>query len=387
MIQQTIKNTKLLENVVDINDFFDIPCFDCVLNPDLSYLQNFGFQKWASAFDKYVVFGTGGSALGGKAIKAFLAPFSTVIFIDNLDYDSFKNTLENVDIASTGFLVISKSGETIETIAQMLTSFNLFGKDEIKYHFFCITEDKDSTIKRICKSYDILTIDHPKDIGGRFSVFSSVGMTVAYLMGLDCNKFIDGAQNAINDLKKDSKKISFLHSLYSNGIHDIVFMSYSEKFNELCMWIRQLIAESTGKGGEGITPITAIGPVDQHSQLQLYLGGQKNKGFTFFIDKSTIDTVDEKLKIQCLDSSISFLNNKTIQDLIGAEAVATIDTLCEANIPVRIFEVESFNEKILGYIFMCFMLEVVYTCIAIGVNPFDQPHVERIKILTKQNLN
>ena len=98
-------------------------------------MQNFGFQKWASAFDKYVVFGTGGSALGGKAIKAFLAPFSTVIFIDNLDYDSFKNTLENLDIASTGFLVISKSGETIETIAQMLTAFNLFERDKIKEHF------------------------------------------------------------------------------------------------------------------------------------------------------------------------------------------------------------------------------------------------------------
>lgn len=386
MIHQEIRNTDLFGDIAYIDKFLDIFCYGCFLKKDLSYLQNARFKKWSSSFKKYVVFGTGGSALGGEAIQAFLARYSNVIFIDNLDYENYKKTLDGIEFKSTGFLVISKSGETIETIAQMLTVFNFFQKCEIKDHFFCITENKDSTIKRICNVYDISTIDHPRDIGGRFSVFSPVGMTVAYLLGADCNKIFAGADAAITDIKNNSENLSFLVSLNNRGISDIVFMSYSEKFNGLCMWVRQLIAESSGKDGIGFTPIIAKGPVDQHSQLQLYLGGEQNKGFTFFLDHHQINEIDEKLKICALDSSIDFIHKKTIKDLIDAEASATIEALCEANLPVRIFKVDEINEYSLGYLFIYFMVEIIHTCRFIGVNPFDQPHVERIKILTKEYL-
>lgn len=175
-------------------------------------------------------------------------------------------------------------------------------------------------------------------------------------------------------------------NLISDGINQCVFMPYTDKFFNLSLWFRQLWGESIGKEKKGSTPINAIGTIDQHSQLQLYLDGPRDKFITFI---STED-INSSLKLDCkISDEIVYkpLHKKTMSQLLNAEENATFETLKKNNIPLRMFKMKSANEYSVGSLLMHFFLETIYSCYLINVNPFDQPAVEYGKKMTIEILN
>jgi glucose-6-phosphate isomerase len=180
------------------------------------------------------------------------------------------------------------------------------------------------------------------------------------------------------------KGVSFVVESFRNNFTQHASFIYSDKLAAFGAWLAQLYGESSGKFGLGVTPLTAMGSADQHSQLQLYLEGKKDKCFTFFWEKQ-----ETSLKIPenaFLPPSFSYLKNKTTAEIFEAQCNATMTALKERNLPVRKIEIPPITPEALGALFMHFMLEVVGVCNLTGVNPFDQPAVERGKILTKNLL-
>jgi len=363
-------------NVSDEQTFDNIDMYGCIREAytPVLWLNDSRVIEFSESHAKFVVLGIGGSSLGGQAIKCAFNDLS-VKFLDNICPDSFFLEVNESIAENAGFIVISKSGETIETLAQLAAILPKFDTDEISKHFLVITEDKNSTLRNIGVKYDMTFIEHPKDVGGRFSVFSPVGMFPAYLMRLNAHKFKEGAQAAV-DQGYDTRIASFLEK------PNHVFMNYSSKLQKFKEWIAQIYAESTGKDGLGITPLLPTGTTDQHSQLQLYLGGPKDKSFTFFIETG--------MKCENFDHScqIEILRGKSLNDLFLAEGFATLATIEMTKSPVRAFKFDSLTEFELGYFFMYFMIEVIASCQKyLKVDPFDQPHVEIGKKLATKRLS
>jgi len=166
------------------------------------------------------------------------------------------------------------------------------------------------------------------------------------------------------------------------GARAQVVMPYGDRLERFAMWHRQLWAESLGKNGKGTTPIAALGPVDQHSQLQLYLGGPRDKLYTIF----TQGLAGKGPRIVSADPELAYLNGRTVGDLADAEQRATIDTLIANTRPTRVFNVPTPDARTIGGLFMHFMLETIIAAHILGVDPFDQPAVEQGKVLAKKYL-
>lgn len=375
-------------------DFFreltQLDCFNIVKrSEDLSALDDPRFKKWCE-LKNFVILGTGGSSLGGQAIHSIAnACEKNLKFVSNLDPNSLENLLQKTDFEKTGFLVISKSGETLETICQLLvvTDFAKYLHD-FKDRFVVVTEAKDSTLRQIASQNKFLCLDHPNTIGGRFSVFSLVGMIPAILCGLDPRTIRTGGRRVLdnfgNSIYKIQEGADFVFKNFEKGICNHVSFIYSEKLINFGYWLAQLYAESSGKDGKGITPLTAIGSVDQHSQLQLYIDGPRDKCFTFFYEKQEKSLA---VKNENLPAKFGYLRGKRISEIFGSQCNATQKVLLENGFNVRRIEVPSVSADNLGALFMHFMLEVACLCKLIGVNPFDQPAVERGKIITKELLS
>ena len=369
-----------------LNFPYELDCFSIVngMN-DLECLNNPHLQSWMQ-FENFLIFGTGGSALGGECLcETAKNSAKKIKFVSNLDAFELNKIFSETNFSKTGFLGISKSGETLETIIQISIALELASKNklDIKKHFVFITENKNSSLKQLAENFGILCLDHPKNIGGRYSVFSIVGMLPAMLAGLNPEKIRMGGQLVFKNFQNIIDSANFIYHNVTQNIFQHVSFIYSEKLRLLGQWIAQLYAESTGKSGHGITPITAIGAVDQHSQLQLYLDGPNDKCFSFFVEKQEEEiSVSEKF----LPLSFSFLKNLKISKIFEAQSKATISTLIDKNRPVRIFEFSKVTEELIGALFMHFMMEVVYVSKLMKINPFDQPAVEKGKILTKKIL-
>ena len=374
-------------------DFFkeltQLDCFNIVKHSeDLSVLDDPRFKKWCG-LKNFVIFGTGGSSLGGKAIHSVAnSDEKNLNFISNLDPSSLENLLHKINIDDTGFLVISKSGETLETICQLLIAMD-FAKHshDFKDRFVVITEDSDSTLRQIANQNDFLCFDHPDTIGGRYSVFSLVGMIPSILCGLDPRAIRTGGRRVLDNFGNSTYKVQegadFVFKNFEKGIHNHVSFIYSDKLINFGHWIAQLYAESSGKEGKGITPLTAIGSVDQHSQLQLYLDGPRDKCFTFFYEKQECSLF---IKNQNIPSSFEYLRDRRISEIFNCQCEATQKVLIENGFNVRRIEMPTVSVDNLGALFMHFMLEVACFCRLIDVDPFNQPAVERGKIITKELL-
>ncbi|MDR1235719.1 MAG: hypothetical protein LBJ96_01805 [Holosporaceae bacterium] len=371
------------ENMIlkDPGDVASSGCFSVVKSSDdLKVFENPGLKKWMQ-HKKFVVFGTGGSCLGGQCISAIF-PGDNVRFVNNLDPLTLKKVFSEINFEETGFLCISKSGETLETICLTLSALDLTEKKEDKFVF--ITENKPSSLREIANRFDFLCLDHPGDIGGRFSVFSIVGMLPAALCGIDPMKIRFGGRKILEKhLSEPKSGAAFVAKNFRDGKNLHVSFFYSDRLETFGKWLAQLYAESTGKSGVGITPITAMGAVDQHSQLQLYLDGCRDKCFSFFWENQKSDFSFR----ENIPSSFSYLEGKTAADVFRAQQGGTMTSLLEKNIPVRKIEIPEITPEILGELFMYFMLEVVFVCKEINVNPFDQPAVEYGKKITKDILS
>jgi glucose-6-phosphate isomerase len=343
-----------------------------------SYKDSFS-KKNTKHFNKkfdYRIIGMGGSILGAQAIYDFLKKNikKRFIFIDNLN--AFKN--EKVK-KNHNNLIISKSGNTIETIVNA----NILLKKKDKSLF--ITEKKKSYLSLLAKNLKAEVIDHNNYIGGRYSVLSEVGMLPAELMGLNYKNF-----RQLNNLVKNK---SFMRALVSNVEATIFFLkekrfnsiiiNYDEQSTNLFNWYQQLVAESLGKEKKGILPIISVMPKDNHSVMQLYLDGFKNNFFTFFYshEKNSHKINNERVLLEQ-----KFLKNKDINQIMYAQKKATEFVFKEKNIPFRSFEIKKRDEKTLGELFCFFILETILIGKSLKVNPFDQPAVEIIKKETKKIL-
>lgn len=350
--------------------------------------------KFSKNKNDFLIFGTGGSNLGAKALINIKQGDikKNMFFYDNIDPINFKNSIEKIDLFNAGIIIISKSGSTPETLSQFGSLIEIFDQNsslDILYkNSLIITEDKPSPLANIAHKNNCTLLKHPKNIGGRFSLFSNVGMVPSIIAGLDVKKIHLGALAEIEKNKDDNYlKIGqlFCYQNFQNIFTNNVIMTYSDALYYFGKWYLQLWAESLGKERKGITPIHAIGTTDQHSQLQLYLDGPRDKFFTFFTTKHK--NLGLKLNNQIMiDNQIDYLIDKTMGDLMQAEQQATIHTFKNNNFPFREIYLDQIDEFSIGQLMAFSIMETIATCLYYEVNPFDQPAVEEGKILTKKYL-
>ncbi len=350
------------------------------------------FEKLAQKISKYkkvLVLGVGGSSLGGKTLTS-LKFQNKLQFLESIDPETVSNALAEIDFQNTFFLVISKSGETIETICQTLILLDRLQQEKIPHlaqQFLFITESNQNSIAKIAQEIGAEIFPHPQNIGGRYSCFSVVGLLPALLCGTNATKIRLGAQKILahfleNENNEILKSCEIQLDLYRQGFNSNVVMPYIDSLKNFTDWYRQLWAESLGKHHFGATPINSMGTVDQHSQLQLYLDGPKNKFFTFFTQKNHPHNFDIKDQKNCL----TLFGGKKLTDIVEIEQSTTIEVLKQQKLPIRIFSINQLDEEVLGALMMQMFLEVILIAEYKGINPFDQPAVELRKELAKKIL-
>ena len=343
--------------------------------------------KITAGFKKIIVLGVGGSSLGAKTLCS-LKFQDRVEFIESIDPITINNQLQKIDFRNSFFLVISKSGETIETICQALIVIEEFKKQKIKNfaeQFIFVTESENNSLGKIATKIKAKIAHHPREIGGRYSCFSIVGLLPAMLASVDVAKVRDGANEVLNDfLKNDDivQSCAIQLKLYEDGYINNVVMPYIDDFKNYTDWYRQLWAESLGKNSFGSTPINSMGTVDQHSQLQLYLEGNRDKFFNFIVAKNH----KNDFKIKDLEGCETLFGGKKLSKILEIEHHTTIEVLNQKNLPIRIFEIDYPHEKVIAGLMMTMFIETIIIAYTKGINPFDQPAVELRKNLAKDIL-
>ncbi len=356
--------------------------------------------KRHARFATNLVLGIGGSSLGGQTLAA-LAPRADnledkLVFLDSIDPQGFDPWLELATRRSIGFVVISKSGSTAETAAQALASWTLvsgaLGAGNAADHFTVITEPKDNPLRRMAQRHRLALLDHDAGIGGRYSVLSVVGLLPAQIARINIRAVRAGAAQALDRFLRARQPAdcpatlgAALNLAFAKSGRTIqVVMPYADALRPFALWHAQLWAESLGKGGHGTTPVPALGPVDQHSQLQLWLDGPRDKLFTLIVlDRAG---TGRTLAAGEHDQALSYLSGRTMGDLLDAEQEATAATLANRHCPVRLLRLPQLDERALGALFMHFMIETILAGYALGLDPFDQPAVEDGKRLARERL-
>ena len=333
-------------------------------------------------FDDVLILGTGGSSLGGQALYALASQEKPRLhFLDNIDPHTFEKLFKTITPKTTGLVAISKSGSTVETLMQLLTCV----QRGITERVLVVTEPTDNPLRKLANSQGWSCLDHPTNVGGRYSCFSVVGMIPMLLSGLDPYAYRKGAASVLQAHLTASEPSALLgaqtaYALKEAGKILSVMMPYSDQLRLLALWYCQLWAESLGKKGKGTTPVAALGTVDQHSQLQLYLDGPKDKFFTLLAPKW-------EGKGSKIDSTlVPEFTHKTMGDLFSAELKATYETLVRNQCPVRLISVDQITEETLGGLMMHFMIETILASYLEEVNAFDQPAVEEGKRLAREYL-
>ena len=379
------KTKKIFESFKEDLEKYKIPLLE-------SYTKDYKFQFSRSLVKKYskynniIIIGMGGSILGTKSICSFLKKKikKKIFFFDNLDQNLNAEYKKISNLKNSCFVVVSKSGNTLETITNLSI---IFSKNLLKNKLIVITEDKDSDLTAVARKYNAEFIEHRKFIGGRYSVLSEPGMFPAALMGLDLKKFknlkiLIKNKNFVSSLVKN---VATIYYLKKKGIKNSIILNYDSDLNDLGYWYQQLVAESLGKKNQGINPTLSFGPKDHHSLLQLYLDGPRDKFFTFL--NSSVKGKKYKIFKNIIPSQIKFSKNKNLELVIKAQCEATKNIFKLKKIPFRQINFSEKNEKTLGEIFTFFVLETILLSRLINVNPFDQPAIEQIKRETRKILS
>jgi glucose-6-phosphate isomerase len=349
-------------------------------------------------FATVAVLGIGGSSLGGQALTALRKVSKpSVEFHDNPDPFSWAKALKRFDLKKTHFIAISKSGGTAETLMQVLTAADALektGVKSLKKHFTVITEPHQSALADFADSIGAVKLDHPTGVGGRYSVLTMVGALPGLTMGLNFKQLRAGAQAALDQVLNAKSPAdapaavgAALHyALSQQGkLATTILWPYADDLAVFGGWWRQLWAESLGKDGQGSTPVSVLGPVDQHSQLQLFRDGPGTALFTLMsVDTKGKGPAAPRARANAL--GLKYLAGKKLGDLVDAEARATAQTLFKNGRPVRQIHLAKVDEFHTGALMMHFMLETIVMGKLMGVDPFDQPGVEEGKILARQYL-
>lgn len=384
--------------------FFDIAFDDKLLD---------GIKEKASEvsskFKNIVVLGIGGSALGLRCLsQALLTPMWNLaseklrnnkprLFVcDNIDPDSFSSLFNTIDIKKTCFIIISKSGKTIETAAQFFIVLEKLRKtlpNNWQEHFVIITDPSSGELRPFVEKEKIASFAIPPKLGGRFSVLSPVGMFPAACVGIDVAGVVDGARRmaklcetvAFED--NPAYKIAGYNYLFdaSKKKNISVMMTYSDALSLTADWYIQLWAESLGKKSKGSTPIKAVGATDQHSQVQLFMEGPFDKVFTIvgtkkFSGNKADTTINETI------GSFDYLKSHDLATILNAEMSAITKALQKSQRPNMSIVFPEINATHIGEFFMTYEIATVFTGALYGVNPFDQPGVELGKVLTREIL-
>ena len=377
---------------------------------DLAAITQAARRLVAGASD-VVLLGTGGSSLGGQTLTqvaghavpgvGLLRDPPRLHFMDNLDPDSFATLLARLPLSTTRFVAISKSGGTGETLMQsaaVLAALKQAGLERrIGELVLGLSEPasggKCNGLRDLFAPFGVPFLNHDTGVGGRFSVLTNVGLLPAAMLGLDIEAIRSGAAVALAPVleRKPATEVpaavgaALSVALAENGKRIAVVMAYADRLERFTRWYVQLWAESLGKDGKGTTPIGALGPVDQHSQLQLFIAGPRDKLFTVV----TVATagrgprIEAELANLCGEPDFA---GKTIGDLVAAQGRATAETLAKNGCPVRTIHLSKLDEASLGDLLMHFMLETIVAAHLLGVDAFDQPAVEEGKVLAKKYL-
>ncbi len=365
-----------------------------------------------------VFFGTGGSGLGGQTLAQFAgwnipglgkqgAAGRTVKhprtrFYDNLDAETLAGALATLDLTTTRFVVISKSGGTVETLLQAVSALSAVKaaglEQRIPDLFLGVTEPAKpgvgNGLRALFDAHKIPMLDHHTGIGGRFSVLTNVGLLPAIVRGVDVRALRRGAAKVVADtLAADTPRSSapalgaavVIALRNAKSVSVQVMMPYSDRLGRFGEWFVQLWAESLGKNGKGTTPVACLGPLDQHSQLQLFMDGPREHLISIVRVAPHEPTPPVDAALAKL-AGIEFMGGRPISDLVAAQAHAVPEALTRAGRPVRTFDIPKLDEEALGALLMHFMLETVFAASLLGVDAFDQPAVELAKTLTRQRL-
>lgn len=349
-----------------------------------------------------VVFGIGGSALGAQSIwYALNGAFANLqteredprfFVIDHIEPLALQELQEQLDAKDTLFIIISKSGNTSETLAQYRFLCEHFKNLSLE-NLFIITDQDKGFLKKQAEEEGIATLPVPKNVGGRFSVLSPVGLFPLAVAGVDIERLLQGARtmeefcrkNSLSDNPAALMALTWNYWLQEKKFSQVVMMPYSDRLRFFSDWFAQLFGESLGKvkedGHVGFTPIKALGVTDQHSQLQLYLEGPRDK-IICFVDVTNYKNEGSLGQKQFGDDRIDFLAGSSMAKLMHAEKQATQKSLSENSRPNQTITLSGLDEFQLGQLYQLFMHVVPFLGALLEINPFDQPAVERIKNLT-----
>ncbi|ESR27500.1 glucose-6-phosphate isomerase [Lutibaculum baratangense] len=360
-----------------------------------------------------VILGTGGSSLGGQTLAQVGGWRLPVIgdfrqgprlhFLDNLDGSSFEAALRALPLATTKVLAVSKSGGTGETLMQVMAICSAYEDaglgGTLADHLMGLSEPVHSgalnKLRKILEPAGVRILPHDPGVGGRFAALTNVGLIPAAIAGLDPAAVRRGAAKAfqpvidgsrVGDIPAVAGAALAVAFAEARAMPMDVMLAYSDRLERFTRWWVQLWSESLGKQGRGMTPVPAVGPVDQHSQLQLFLDGPADKFVTVITTdcRGTGPRIDAALAAEAGQPEFG---GRTMGDFVAAQQKATADTLARNGKPVRILSVESVDAEAIGELMMHYMLETIVAAHLLGVDAFDQPAVEEGKVLARTYLS
>jgi glucose-6-phosphate isomerase len=353
-------------------------------------------------WENVVLVGIGGSSLGTSALFKALKPINYNLFpyearkgpklfvLDNPDPELCWSVLQNIKKEKTIFLIISKSGETIESVAYFYIILDIL--KDLQRNILIITTLNKGFLWQKAENLKIKLLPFPENVAGRYSVLSIVGLLPLYLLKVDISSLLKGARSIAEflhqRLEKENPSVlsaSLLVGLFERGKKIQVIMPYASSLYEMTLWYCQLWAESLGKKvfnfSWGQTPFPALGAVDQHSQLQLWVDGPKDKVVSFW----EVQKFRKDLKVPELGfSEFYYLEGKNLSQLLRTEKKATEKSLAMNGVPSMTYLIPEINPFFMGQLIYLLELQTVIAGEIIGVNPFDQPGVELGKKLTKE---
>ena len=350
-----------------------------------------------------LVLGIGGSALGARAIQRAFAPGQDrpghdgpcLWIADNVCAEEFEALLAGLDAADTSVVCISKSGGTIETLAQYFLVRQWLQADlgeDWREHMVVVTDAVSGYLRQEATSHGLASLEVPDHLGGRYSVLSAVGLLPAGFLGVDWRALLDGAAEVARPLVEAPRSLGshpsyalacWARALEMQDYSELILFCYIPQWAALGPWFAQLWAESLGKDGQGILPVPATGVTDQHSVNQMFLDGRRNKGCIFLTGRGQ---QPGRAFGPDLPEEWAWLRGKPLGALLEAEALGTRMALCMSGVPLVHLDVEDTGPRSAGALMLLLEAATLFTGWLMDVNPLDQPAVELGKRLANTRL-